>query len=166
MRFVTNFLILVLVLSTTACSSQAPKKEFDRTFKNIALVSPRTVMDVVEIETRGERAQEGAGKGLAAGTIGGAAIGAAPEESPRGAWAPADHPGEWSQWTGEWKVRVLGRAPARGESDHGPRVCSVSPWGGRQTSGSGYRPAPARPTSVEQAAAIRPVIEVGASSEK
>ena len=76
MRFVTNFLILVLVLSTTACSSQAPKKEFDRTFKNIALVSPRTVMDVVEIETRGERAQEGAGKGLAAGTIGGAAIGA------------------------------------------------------------------------------------------
>ncbi len=76
MRSFIGFLVTLLIVSTTACSSPPPKKEFERNFKSIALVSPRTVMDVVEIETRGERAQEGAGKGFAAGTIGGAAIGA------------------------------------------------------------------------------------------
>lgn len=76
MRSAVGLIIVTFVLSTTACSSPAPKQEFSRNFRSIALVSPRAVMDVVEIETRGKRAQEGAGKGLAAGTIGGAAIGA------------------------------------------------------------------------------------------
>jgi len=65
-----------MVVVLMSCSAQQPQPEADVYFATIALVSPREVLDAVQPETRGDRAQEGLGKGLVIGTAGGAVVGA------------------------------------------------------------------------------------------
>ena len=75
-RLISRTLFITLITSLVSCGSSSPKPERVVYFSSIALVSPQDVLDATQPKTRGDRAQEGAGRGLVAGTAGGAAVGA------------------------------------------------------------------------------------------
>jgi hypothetical protein len=75
-QIIAGSLVIALITSLASCASSALKPELEVYFTSIALVSPQDVLDATQPRTRGDKAQEGAGKGLAAGTVGGAAVGA------------------------------------------------------------------------------------------
>jgi hypothetical protein len=75
-KVITLLVVVSMTVVTASCASKPPEKPLEVYFTSIALVSPKEVVDQVHLETRGDRAQEGAGKGAAAGTLGGAAAGA------------------------------------------------------------------------------------------
>ena len=75
-RLISRTLVITLIASLVSCGSSSLKPERVVYFSSIALVSPQDVLDATQPKTRGDRAQEGAGKGLVAGTAGGAAVGA------------------------------------------------------------------------------------------
>jgi len=75
-KFVTCSLVITMVFTLASCNSPKPRSEPEVHFTSIALVSPKQVLDASQPDSRGDRAQEGAVKGLGAGVAGGAAVGA------------------------------------------------------------------------------------------
>lgn len=75
-QFVTGSLVITMVVTLASCSSPKPRSEPEVHFTSIALVSPKEVLDASQPKSRGDRAQEGAVKGLGTGVTGGAAVGA------------------------------------------------------------------------------------------
>lgn len=70
------FLVISMIVMLGSCSSSQPQPEPEIHFATIALISVREVLDATQPQTRGDRAQEGVGKGGVAGTAGGAVVGA------------------------------------------------------------------------------------------
>ena len=75
-QVIAGYLVVAMTVTLASCGTSPPGPETEVHFISIALVSPKEVIDASKPQTRGARAQEGAGKGLAAGTAGGAAVGA------------------------------------------------------------------------------------------